>query len=70
MGRKIIIDTDDLKTLLDLARNHEIVQVYDGETNTDGEGVWHCDVYFANSMEAIIDDAPDENYSFNEYKGE
>lgn len=68
MGRKIIIDTDELKTLLDLAQKYECVKVYDGNTNTDGEGIWHCDLYFADTADRIIEDDPAENYSFNEYK--
>ena len=70
MSRRIIIDTEDLKTLLDLTKQYEVVKVYDGDTNTDGEGVWHCDVYFADTMEEIIADAPNEVFSFNELKGE
>lgn len=70
MGRKIIVDTDNLKEMLDLAQDYKCIKVYDANTNTDGEGAWHCDVYFANTMEEIIDDAPAEVYSFNELKGE
>ena len=67
MSRKIVIDTEDLKAMLDYARGYRYVKVYDSDANTDGEGVWHCDVDFFNFYDEGGDPASDETYSFDEY---
>ena len=68
MGRKIVIDTDDLKDILDLAQNYLHTTVYDSDTNTDGEGIWHCDVIFYNGLDDGGDPIIAEEYSFDEHR--
>lgn len=62
--RYITISTDDLDRLLELATNYPYA-VIDSDDNTDGEGVWHCDVEFYDEQG---DEDPIENWSFNESK--
>lgn len=66
MSRKIIIDTEDLKDMLDSAKDFKFVKVYDSDSNTDGEGVWHCDVEFFDEYDEGGDPATIDTFSFNE----
>lgn len=58
----ITIATQDLKRLLELAAQQPFA-VIDGVDNTDGEGVWHCDVEFYDEQG---DETPEDVFSFNE----
>lgn len=62
--RYITITTDDLDRLLELATNYPYA-VIDSNDNTDGEGVWHCDVEF---YDEYGDETPEEVFSFNASK--
>lgn len=62
----ITMSTDDLARLLELATNYPYA-VIDSNDNTDGEGVWHCDVEFYDEQG---DEDPTDVFSFNELKGE
>lgn len=70
MGRKIVIDTDDLKDMLCLAKDFKFAKVYDSDSNTDGEGVWHCDVEFFDSYDDGGDPMVVDAYSFDEAREE
>lgn len=66
----ITISTEDLKEMLDLAEVYDPV-VFDGDDNTDGEGVWHCRVDFYEDFPQDVDnDDPIEVFEFNETKGD
>lgn len=66
----ITISTEDLGRLMKLARANEYA-VFDGDDNTDGEGVWHCRVdFYENFPEDMDNDAPIEVFEFNETKGD
>ena len=58
----ITISTEDLGRLLELSANYPFA-VIDSNTNTDGEGKWHCDVEFYDEQG---DEDPIELFSFNE----
>lgn len=62
---RIVIDTKDLRALLKYRKEYDYCQVFDSGDNTDGEGIWHCDVLFGNDPEALKDGDGDEVYSFN-----
>lgn len=62
--RFITISTEDLDRLMELAMTYPYL-VIDSEYNTDGEGVWHCDVEFYDEQG---DEDPVEVFSFNETK--
>lgn len=62
--RFITMTTEDLERLLELAAQQPFA-VIDSPMNTDGEGVWHCDVEFYDEQG---DEDPIENWSFNETK--
>lgn len=70
MGRKIVIDTDDLKDMLDRAKEFKYVKVYDSDSNTDGESVWHCDVEFFDDYDDGGDPMVVDTYSFDEARDE
>ena len=57
----ITISTSDLKRLLELSAQFPFA-VIDGADNTDGEGVWHCDVEYYDEQG---DETPTEVFSFN-----
>lgn len=57
----ITISTSDLKRLLELSAQFPFA-VIDGADNTDGEGVWHCDVEYYDEQG---DEDPTEVFSFN-----
>lgn len=66
----ITISTQDLKRLMELARAYEYA-VFDGNDNTDGEGVWHCRVdFYENFPEDVDNDDPFEVFEFNEPNNE
>ena len=58
----ITIATQDLRRLLELAAQQPFA-VIDGNDNTDGESVWHCDVEFYDEQG---DETPEDVFSFNE----
>lgn len=60
----ITISTSDLKRLLELSAQFPFA-VIDGADNTDGEGVWHCDVEYYDEQG---DEEPTEVFSFNRTK--
>ena len=60
------MSTEDLSRLMELATNFPYA-VIDNNDNTDGEGVWHCDVEFYDEQG---DEDPTDVFSFNELKGE
>lgn len=62
---KIVMDTKDLRALLKFRKQYKYCQVFDSGDNTDGEGIWHCDVHFGNDPEALKDGDGEEVYSFN-----
>lgn len=62
---RIVMDTKDLRTLLKLRKQYKYCQVFDSGDNTDGEGIWHCDVYFGNDPDVLKDGGGDEVYSFD-----
>lgn len=62
---RIVMDTKDLRAMLKHRKDYEYCKVVDSGDNTDGEGIWHCDVYFGNDIEAVKDGNGDEVYSFN-----
>ena len=63
MKKYIIMTTNDLEIMLNIAANRSIdhFRVIGTDDNTDGEGIWHCDVefYTANRTEPV------ELYSFD-----
>lgn len=61
MRKFITIATDDLARLLELSAQYPYA-VIDGNDNTDGEGVWHCDVEYYDEQG---DEEPTEVFSFN-----
>lgn len=65
MKRYIKIATDDLSQLLRYAQQYDFA-VYDGYDNTDGEGVWHCDIDFYDEDHTQEQDDPLERYSYDE----
>lgn len=62
--RFITMTTQDLARLLELATQQPFA-VIDSPMNTDGEGVWHCDVEF---YDEYTDETPEEVFSFNASK--
>ena len=62
---KIVMDTKDLRAMLKLRKEYDYCMVFDSGDNTDGEGVWHCDVHFGNDLDSLKDGDGDEVYSFN-----
>lgn len=62
---KIAIDTKDLRAMLEHRKKYDFCKVVDSGDNTDGEGVWHCDVYFGDDPRAVADGDGDEVYSFD-----
>ena len=62
--RFITMTTEDLGRLLELAAQQPFA-VIDSPTNTDGEGIWHCDVEFYDEQG---DETPEEVFSFNASK--
>lgn len=62
--RFITMTTQDLARLLELAAQQPFA-VIDSPMNTDGEGVWHCDVEF---YDEEGDETPEEVFSFNASK--
>lgn len=62
---RIVMDTKDLRALLKFRKQYKYCQVFDSGDNTDGEGIWHCDVHFGNDPEALKDGDGEEVYSFN-----
>jgi hypothetical protein len=56
--------TEDLERLLELAAQQPFA-VIDSPMNTDGEGVWHCDVEFYDEQG---DEMTKEVFSFNASK--
>lgn len=64
MRKFITIATNDLARLLELSAQYPYA-VFDGDDNTDGEGVWHCDVEYYDEQG---DEAPIEVFSFNPTK--
>ena len=62
---KIVMDTKDLRDMLNFRKQYEYCAVFDSGDNTDGEGVWHCDVQFGNDPDSLKDGNGDEVYSFN-----
>ena len=62
---KIVMDTKDLRVMLKLRKEYDYCMVFDSGDNTDGEGVWHCDVHFGNDLDSLKDGDGDEAYSFN-----
>lgn len=66
--RTIKMTTEDLKSLLDEARKYKYAIVYDSEINTDGEGVWHCDVELTDDKDNSYYDTAESVWSFDEVK--
>lgn len=62
---KIVMDTKDLRDMLKFRKQYKYCQVFDSGDNTDGEGIWHCDVHFGDDPETLKDGSGDEVYSFN-----
>lgn len=62
---KIVIDTKDLRALLKYRKEYEYCVVFDSGDNTDGEGIWHCDVIFDNDPDKCKDGDGVEVYSFD-----
>ena len=62
---KIVMDTKDLRALLKFRKEYDYCIVFDSGDNTDGEGVWHCDVHFGNDLDSLKDGDGDEVYSFD-----
>lgn len=62
---RIVIDTKDLRDMLKHRKNYQYCRVVDSGDNTDGEGVWHCDVYFGDDADAVQDGNGEEVYSFD-----
>lgn len=62
---KIVMDTKDLRALLKYRKEYDYCVVFDSGDNTDGEGVWHCDVHFGNSLDSLKNGDGDEVYSFD-----
>lgn len=62
---KIVIDTKDLRALLKFRKEYDYCKVFDSGDNTDGEGIWHCDVVFDNDPDLCNDGDGKEVYSFD-----
>lgn len=62
---KIVMDTKDLRAMLKFRKQYDFCMVFDSGDNTDGEGVWHCDVHFGNNLDSLKDGDGDEVYSFD-----
>lgn len=62
---KIVMDTKDLRAMLKFRKEYDYCVVFDSGDNTDGEGIWHCDVHFGNDLDSLKDGNGDEVYSFN-----
>lgn len=62
---KIVMDTKDLRAMLKFRKEYDYCVVFDSGDNTDGEGIWHCDVHFGNDLDNLKDSGGDEVYSFN-----
>lgn len=62
---KIVMGTKDLRDMLKFRKQYKYCQVFDSGDNTDGEGIWHCDVHFGNDLDDLKDGGGDEVYSFN-----
>jgi hypothetical protein len=65
--RFITMTTQDLARVLELAAQQPFA-VIDSNDNTDGEGVWHCDVEFYDNYDEYGDETPEEVFSFNASK--
>ena len=63
MTRTITLTTENLKDLLNNAQKYKYFDINASDNNTDGEGVWHCDIEFYNVLEN-----PEDVYSFDELK--
>ena len=62
---RIVMDTKDLRAMLKFRKKYDFCMVFDSGDNTDGEGIWHCDVVFGDDPQAVADGDGDEVYSFN-----
>lgn len=62
---KIVIDTKDLRAMLKFRKEYDYCIVFDSGDNTDGEGIWHCDVHFGNDLDSLKNGDGDEVYSFD-----
>lgn len=62
---RIVMDTKDLRAMLKFRKQYDFCTVFDSGDNTDGEGVWHCDVIFGDDSRAVADGDGDEVYSFD-----
>lgn len=65
--KMIIMSTEDLAGMLDACKRYKDYIIYDSDDNTDGEGVWHCDVEFTDDIHDSHYDTAEEVWSFNEY---
>lgn len=66
MSRTIKMTTDDLNKLLAEAKKFKHFIIYDSDQNTDGEGVWHCDVELTNDLNNSYYDSAESLWSFDE----
>ena len=64
--RTIKMTTDDLNKLLAEAKKFKCFIIYDSDDNTDGEGVWHCDVELTNDPGNSYYDSAESLWSFDE----
>lgn len=62
---KIVIDTKDLRALLKFRKEYKYCVIFDSGDNTDGEGIWHCDVIFDDDPDKCKDGDGEEVYSFD-----
>lgn len=62
---RIVIDTKDLRALLKFRKEYKYCKVFDSGDNTDGEGIWHCDVVFDDDPDKCKDGDGKEVYSFD-----
>ena len=70
--RKIVMTCDDLARLLTAVKEYKYWYLYDGQQNTDGEGVWHADVWLSNNIKLGESDwgEGEDNFSFDEVSNE
>lgn len=66
--RTIKMTTDDLNKLLAEAKKFKHFIICDSDQNTDGEGVWHCDVELTNDLDNSYYDSAESMWSFEECK--
>ena len=59
MRKYITTTTDDLRSMLSLARKHDF-EIFDSTENLDGEGKWHADIEFYDDEHSTV-----EVFSFN-----